>query len=1632
MADTNELNKNTVNQFSKGLCTDTSPIAQPEGTLRFALNSVDESEIGDRMFPGNAESNESTPGLKDGYIAIGKVYIGEGETAIFSVNPITNTSEIGIYSDKVGYRTYVPGDNSTKDFGINDSLSTDKLNFSIKNQIDAIYRLRRGCDKTIYWTDNVNPIRSYTFNRPEDFLIDGKFSAKKTSLFTRFEKTPKILEVSVKEEGNLLSGSYNIAIQYLDSDLNPTEWITTSETIIIYNDNINNNFGSIRGSTNEKSVAYDFTVTNKSIHITYTNIDDSYPFVRLALIEATNGSGNINKVTATLELPVYNNSVKYTFTGDNTFTILPVEEISQSPLLLDKAQSIEQVENRLILGNISYKNNNLSSLQDKASAIGHTFITEEIILNDISSPGNSKRPTANNEFVGYMPGEIYSFGIVYVFNDGTTSPVYHIPGNKEIASNYVSRGNCETKYWGNLEGKPIRHFQFPERDVNTPLVTKALKNISYVQYTAFKPVLSFTSGYSLTLPLEDFNPTGIPWNNPKLWVRIYINNGVYYGPINSVSTSINKNTGVVDTASLITQLNTLLDDDIGILHIYGVSIDIVDGIYVKEIFRNVKNVTEDVGTVYKYNIKIAFEETPIMSTKTIEAKVSKVFGIRFNNIQLPDGVAGYYIVRNERQDADKTVLDSGIVLPVINATNKEMYNSFGNIIPTYNTNVTTITGTAGSNNSIRKDAYCMIYPEFLFNKKEYTNFSLEKQGDFVVDKDNIILGMTRDVMAGTSYNPKIHAKNTEEDPSITDAKSQDGFDMRTVVKSRTFNYASYTNVDKNISSRSIKNLKYIKALSSITLDNTDSEQIFYNICSDNNIVFFQLDNNRTIFDEDIVTNKRTPYDMTLGLGAGIAYAVEFLAPLQGMAYDQADPNVSGIIYRDSNDNVIDAQTFLELIDIEHNNQRFGSIDGNWMKKYPYYHLKRNVNAPYMDFQQRLYINICNTVQTTSEVTVFGGDSYVVPLTYFTSYFQDIKFADRKKKKNIWLKIAAIAITAVGAVGSVFTFGATGIAAAAALTAIGIGAAISTAAVIIENNKITEIYDKKYKDGLNETIKDFQNDELFTQRSIQNDSKYFTHKWSNDDEVQWAGNLLEDLWFETSVNMNWRFGNTKGLTDFINPVSNPSEEEIRDYFINKLTVTDTDNESGKLYTGYALAEQYNFNKDYARRNKEKPMFALGIEFDNCSDCIEKFTHRVHYSEQSFQEELIDNYKIFLPNNYRDIDGETGEIINIFKIQNNLYIHTREGLWNLPKNYQERVTDQIVSFIGTGSYFDVPPQKIVDDDTGNSYGTYHKWSRLKTPYGYFFVCESQNAICQFTGNKVDTISSKEMYYWFYNNIPMDDALYSDNPSNPAGSGFIGVYDSKKELIIYTKKHIVGEINKSWTVSYNLKKGVWSSFHSFLPYFYIQTPQYYFSMLEGNRNIWRHNVLGKYQNYYGKDNPFIIEYVITDGPLINKIFENLTVFVETKKYDPTKKVFYDIKDGFFHKLLCYNSRQISGEMDIIVKDKSDTDFFSNQINNDLSSIIANRVERNWSINELRDMSSGKNEPLFIEDINSIQSNYFIDKIVNPEAINTLKEWYEIESFRDKYLVVRLTFNNFVKDIKDVKMIANFTVSNETASGR
>ena len=405
-----------ITQTGGGLNTDSSPQNQPKGSYRFALNTVEETELGDSGFRSNEESNESCHELPQGYIPIGKVYIGDEETAVFLAHESNGDSIIGIARQDCTFDTIV-----------DDATQVDKFNFEVINQIDAVYRLRRGCEKVIYFTSKGNKPRQLNFSKLDDYkTTGGDWDVDQFSLHRTVDTLPDISNIDLSNNGNLLPGSYNVGIALLDDDLNSTEVLVTSDTIIVYNDSVSASYPSISGSTTETNDYFSYSNTNKSIIVTPENLDPSYTYYRLFLIEANTSGGQITRVTYTNDIPLSQKS--FELTGDNTLFPSTVEEVQQVKLAIEEAEHIEQIENRLILSNVKGPQVDLCEMQKLASGVVSQLAVKTIPLNDITQIGNPKRGTVHLEnSMGYMPGEIYAFGIVYEFPD-YQSPVFHLPG----------------------------------------------------------------------------------------------------------------------------------------------------------------------------------------------------------------------------------------------------------------------------------------------------------------------------------------------------------------------------------------------------------------------------------------------------------------------------------------------------------------------------------------------------------------------------------------------------------------------------------------------------------------------------------------------------------------------------------------------------------------------------------------------------------------------------------------------------------------------------------------------------------------------------------------------------------------------------------------------------------------------------------------------------------------------------------------------------------------------------------------------------------------------------------------------------------------------------------------------------
>lgn len=1326
MAKEKQRPDNSVIQVA-GLHTDNSLVAQPQGSTTFVLNGVNETNQGDSGFISVEESNEVFYTLPAGFIPIGEAYVGNREKIIFLASGAGN-SIISLVNSK--------GDLSIL---IDDSAQTDKIGFKVSQQIDATYRLRRGCERTVYWVDP-KP-RSFIIEKLEDYKKTGseEWLISSFDLFKRPSTIPVYKTIKIKNSGGQLApGSYNFSLRYLDSDLNPTEFISSTETILIYKDSVENPYKDVRGSSIISTSYYSGEITSKAIELTVDNLDPNYPFYQIAIIEANTGTGQIAKVRLSAEMATSNTI--FTYTGTNHQTDISVEDVLMFNNIIEEASSITQVENRLILSDVTGKKTNLCNLQKYASRITADCVTKPILLNSIKG-ANSKNGEVHHEGLGYMPGELYSFAVVYVFEDTSESPAYHIPGrapsmeptktfNLSTISEkyypmdgdnackdmrYTDASKCSSQdYWGldstgiALKNSLIRHHRFPLRGViNKPLVSEELISSVEKELHALRVTIEH--------PTKVFNPPCITDTTDPEYVANCVN--TYQDTTLEITYQFegNERGQAINIGYKTWDHDTTIGQQAYIGPFLG---NTPTAITLKETSATgvVTNITLTlsgstyIGTSPETNFKYSVILEDYIAQDDKKLYSSEIFGISFSNITLPpvedtagQKVVGYYIVRQERTEDEKTILDTAVLTSTLQ---NDHFTSHGLLMPTLDP----------SSVKIKKDVLSIINPEFKFNNKVYQDFDeIIKQGEYYRTEVKDSRFIVQNVMDGTSYDGEHHQKSERDN---------DGWDLQ--VRTRDNQLAYRTTSGTMFDKEDIKDVFYLDALTSKTITDstgTNTTDVF-NISCDNKIGIMSL--NR-LYTEPVVT--------TL----------------------------------------------------------------------PYVVLKRNLANPYSNFRTTSYHKESKGViyfegEAPSSTKIFNGDSYISSMKYVSSVFYENRVKKRKGKRSLWGIIGGGLLVIVGVAAAIFTAGASlslvaaGITLAGAAGVIAIGGTLAASG--IKQANWNRVYNDLYAQGLRETVED---DTL---------KQHFKDVNPGDDEIRWFGDALTNLWFESGVNMSLRQGANVGTdVDFINAPTavetgnglnggKEAKTTLDRYMLSKLTVVNSERaESAREYTGIALPELYEVNPDYYRRNKEKVYEALGIEYDCCSDCYEEFPHRVMFSEQAFQEELTDNFRTFLPNNYKDIEGETGRIVDMFRIQSNLYIHTEEALWHLPQNYQERVTGGVVSFIGTGNYFDTAPRKIVDA-TDSSAGNQHKWGRLKTRNGVLFPCHTEKKWYLFNGQELKPISDMGMstefeknmnfliadQYYKGNNKPYP---YNDNPSNPIGIGYISAYDTLKERLIITKK-------------------------------------------------------------------------------------------------------------------------------------------------------------------------------------------------------------------------------------------------------
>jgi hypothetical protein len=1712
--------KTNVTKVYTGLHNNNNPIDQPRGTHRYALNAVNEAQDGQQTNLSNERGMIIASLLPEGFYPIGDKYLENDQTVVISLNPTTNRQEIGLL-DRSGIYTTI--------------VNTGALNLRIDHQCDIRYRLRRGVERVIYWVDGLNKARSFNFNREYDYYdsayqvyikgggdpntyVGEKWDGLSFDLIKRFKSIPSFTDISIIEVGSIPPGSYNFSFLYVDNDLNPTEWITTSNTVNIYNDTVDAPYHKIRGSRNTDNTIQSFQPANKSIRLTLTNMDTDFPYYRIAIICGTGVTGQpvevfVSDIQST-------SSSTFVYSGNNaSLTKTSLEDILIQNEILFAPNHIEQIENRLTLADTRGKGVNWCEFQKFASKISADLALKDVILNSVDSDPNIKNAKSTFLYRGYMPGDVASFGIVYLFDDFTISPAFHVPGISVTSTAVTSMipyelpdtlyqdiHNCSTNdYWGKdsqdqpLVGTPVRHHRFPFRkDIGAPLFTRTSS-------TAIIPKYKLTFKVTL-LPAQTWP------QNPDLTDKVITYKLVY--KIGSTGSNI-----IITKTIIHSQENTditVYDSTDALGDVSGTPGTMPVAGTIEEVLLIEAGTLSDFITSGVFSISGVY--STYNATTVYNADTSKIYGIQFSNIEKPRAdVIGFYIVRNERTEDDKLIVDNAIIGPMLE---NEQYKAFGLVMPKQYYTVNTVCGDADNCNeacgtrdsgkeiTYAKRAVWFFNPEYQFFTKKNSFDSVNIQGRY--NETSIDLptrkpeydGCThyrgiylQDVQAGTSFNSAVNS-----------GADNDGFDMLIGYRNTNINWGdlvfTFPNVERTL---------YLNA-SSYQVNNAD---VIYNVSCDNKIGVLT-----TSTDVDTEMFYSTP--------------------------DEINHLMYGALVKDNN-----------------------SAYSNFISR-PYY---KEHNNPFLFGASNIVNNI----------SVFNGDAYISPITFNSSVYYDTVFAKRSKKSRVWQIVVGYVLVAAGVVAAVLTAGASSVLSAAAIS---YGVSLIVAGFKFEQFK--NMIDEDYEKGLSDCVTDGAVYECID-RGIE----------TQDDTIRWFGDRVTSMYIESSVPFGLRDGITSGVIDFIDSPTAYEEDVYRNYLIEKLTTIDREQGSGRLYKGYASAEFYSMNPDYMRFNKETIFSHLAVEYDCCSDPEETFSTRVWWSEQSFQEERVDNYRVFLPNNYKDIEGEHGSITNLFRMGNALFVHCKEVLWQLPQNIQERVTSEVVSFIGTGEFFNIPPRKIVDDNLGSA-GTQHKWGTIKTKYGIIFISEIENKV-YILGEKIREISNEGISNWFENSLKsnLSQQFYinlgigyanDNNPANPAGVGYTATFDTRHNRYIVTKRdylylgdfskiikdfdpsetYTIGQIiidengfeeilniqfnapviipttgwvpnnwnvtptylehlitartvvyknitalkiktvyrityevynylsgsvylkvgtqegvsrfgngiytetfmidvegdkvlsfisngslrvrniqyeekvfttlnrpftdvtrfeNKSWTISYSFYSNSWISWHSYLPLYYIHNQNSLYSFMLGSRAIWKHNIEGIFHKFYGINYPFIVEYV-PQPSLETKTWEDLTLITKARRWNTTEKEYQDERFITFNKMIAYTDRGSTGEISLVVKDTqaNPQNWLFQQLVNTFGTALITRKERNWNINDIRDYIDDPNKPLFSASWAKLQGAYFTDKVVNTSNINANKPWDQIEMLRDKFIVIRLRFDNF----EDVNLIFNYALDTESTSNR
>lgn len=465
------------------------------------------------------------------------------------------------------------------------------------------------------------------------------------------------------------------------------------------------------------------------------------------------------------------------------------------------------------------------------------------------------------------------------------------------------------------------------------------------------------------------------------------------------------------------------------------------------------------------------------------------------------------------------------------------------------------------------------------------------------------------------------------------------------------------------------------------------------------------------------------------------------------------------------------------------------------------------------------------------------------------------------------------------------------------------------------------------------------------------------------------------------------------------------------------------------------------------------------------CYNYYPKRAIYSLPQNLELKKDNWKTFLPNNYRDFDSEITAIKAAYNTGAVILFRNHSPM-AFPGIDQLQTENGIKVNIGDGGLFAGNLQSIFNSEQVYEQGACQSYySVVNTPVGLFWVSQNQGRVFFFK-NGIREISRDGMKWWFAKYLP--SFLLKDFPTfelfdNPVkGVGVMIAYDNTNEILYITKRdyklkeEYIGKLvyvsddkfllgrraitlgdpayfnDASFTISYDPKansgNGAWVSFHDWHPNFIITSREHFLTVKD--KEIWRHNDrCDLFCNFYGKDYPFEVEYVTSTGQEITTL-KNIEYQLECYKYASNCQDANHVLNENFDSAVIYNTEQVSGNLKLVMKTANDPLMLldypvvrQNQID-----ILCSKEENKYRFNQFWDVTRNRGEfNTNYETIWETSPNGYV-KTLNPIYTNYSKGPLQRKKFR--HYLTRVLFRKTVSN--SIKMLLRITNNKLTKSFR